>query len=104
MNQKLAFIAIGGNSFVDEWLLYSQESPAAAGARGFTEGRIYTTSQGGVHVFDKSGKKLGVIETPEHPANVCFGGDQFDTLFITARTSLYMCKTLAVGYRSRGGR
>jgi acyl-CoA thioesterase-2 len=26
----------------DEWLLYAQESPAAAGARGFTEGRIYT--------------------------------------------------------------
>ena len=26
----------------DEWLLYAQESPAAAGARGFTTGRIYT--------------------------------------------------------------
>jgi acyl-CoA thioesterase-2 len=26
----------------DEWLLYAQESPAAAGARGFTNGRIFT--------------------------------------------------------------
>lgn len=27
---------------VDEWLLYAQESPAAAGARGFARGMIYT--------------------------------------------------------------
>jgi len=27
---------------VDEWLLYSQDSPAAAGARGFNRGTIYT--------------------------------------------------------------
>lgn len=26
----------------DEWLLYSQESPAAAGARGFATGRLFT--------------------------------------------------------------
>jgi acyl-CoA thioesterase-2 len=26
----------------DEWLLYAQESPIAAGARGFTTGRLYT--------------------------------------------------------------
>jgi len=26
----------------DEWLLYSQESPTATGARGFTTGRLYT--------------------------------------------------------------
>lgn len=62
-----------------------------------TKGNIYTTSKGGVHVFDKDGKKLGVITTPEHPANVCFGGKDFDTLFITARKSLYSVKTLATG-------
>jgi acyl-CoA thioesterase-2 len=27
---------------IDEWLLYSQESPVAAGARGFATGRIFT--------------------------------------------------------------
>lgn len=64
-----------------------------------TEGNIYTTSKGGVHVFDKAGKKLGVIATPEHPANVCFGGKDFDTLFITARKSLYSVKTLKKGMR-----
>ncbi|PQJ30239.1 hypothetical protein BSZ32_03695 [Rubritalea profundi] len=62
-----------------------------------TKGNIYTTSKGGVHVFDKDGKKLGVISIQEHPANVCFGGKDFDTLFITARKSLYSVKTLARG-------
>lgn len=64
-----------------------------------TEGNIYTTSKGGIHVFDKQGKKIGVIPTPEHPANVCFGGKDFDTLFITARKSLYSVKTLKKGMR-----
>jgi acyl-CoA thioesterase II len=27
---------------VDEWLLYTMDSPAAAGARGFTRGTVYT--------------------------------------------------------------
>jgi acyl-CoA thioesterase-2 len=27
---------------MDEWLLYSTDSPAAAGARGFTRGSVYT--------------------------------------------------------------
>ncbi|MGB0991205.1 MAG: SMP-30/gluconolactonase/LRE family protein [Akkermansiaceae bacterium] len=64
-----------------------------------TEGNIYTTSKGGVHVFDAAGKKIGVIKTPEHPANVCFGGKGFDTLYITARKSLYSVKTKMVGMR-----
>lgn len=62
-----------------------------------TKGNIYTTSKGGVHVFDKDGKKLGVIPVQETPSNVCFGGKDFDTLFITARKSLYSIKTLAKG-------
>jgi acyl-CoA thioesterase-2 len=30
----------------DEWLLYAQESPAAAGARGFTTGQVYARGGG----------------------------------------------------------
>ncbi|MGC6566459.1 MAG: SMP-30/gluconolactonase/LRE family protein, partial [Akkermansiaceae bacterium] len=69
-----------------------------------TEGNIYTTSRGGIHVFDKSGKKLGVIDTPEHPANVCFGGEQYDTLFITARTGLYSVVTKAKGAKPKSAK
>ena len=69
-----------------------------------TKGNLYTTSSGGIHVFDKDGKKLGVIETPEHPANVCFGGENYDTLFITARKSLYSVVTLAKGAKPKGAK
>ena len=62
-----------------------------------TKGNIFTTSKGGIHIFDKDGNKLGVIPVAETPANVCFGGKDFDTLFITARRSLYSVKTLAKG-------
>lgn len=64
-----------------------------------TRGNIYTTSRGGVHVFDRDGRKIGLIAVPETPANVCFGGKDFDTLFITARTSLYSVKTKMTGHR-----
>ena len=66
-----------------------------------TEGRIYTTSRGGIHVYNSNGKKIGLIAVPEHPANVCFGGEDFDTLFITARTSLYSIKINAKGHEVR---
>ncbi|MGY8657413.1 MAG: SMP-30/gluconolactonase/LRE family protein [Verrucomicrobiales bacterium] len=69
-----------------------------------TEGNLYTTAGGGIHVFDKDGGKIGVIATPEHPANVCFGGDEYDTLFITARTGFYSVKTLAKGAKPKGAK
>ena len=54
-----------------------------------TKGNLYTTHGGKVYIYDADGKKLEDIDVPEGPANVCFGGDDFKTLFITARTSLY---------------
>lgn len=54
-----------------------------------TAGNLYLTGKG-VIVFDKDGKKLGEIPTPEGwTANVTFGGKNMKTLFITAMDSLY---------------
>jgi gluconolactonase len=52
-------------------------------------GNLYTTHRGKIHIYDANGNELEQIDVPESPANVCFGGDDFKTLFITARTSLY---------------
>jgi len=52
-------------------------------------GNVFCTGPGGVWVFNSAGEKLGVIETPEVPANLAWGGDDFKTLYITARTGLY---------------
>lgn len=52
-------------------------------------GNVYLTGRG-VTVFDKNGKKLAQIDVPEKwTANVCFGGTDMKTLFITASTGLY---------------
>jgi gluconolactonase len=67
-----------------------------------TNGNLYATAGSGIHVFDKGGSKIGVIATPENPANVCFGGEKYDTLFITARTGFYSVKTLAKGAKPKG--
>ncbi|HUA38298.1 MAG TPA: SMP-30/gluconolactonase/LRE family protein [Candidatus Sulfopaludibacter sp.] len=44
----------------------------------------------GVTIFDHTGRQIGHINVPEHwSANVCFGGKDHQTLFITASKSLY---------------
>ena len=53
------------------------------------EGRVYCTGPGGTWVFAPGGEKLGVIKTPEVPANICFSGPDMKTLFLTAHTSVY---------------
>lgn len=52
-------------------------------------GRIFATGEDGVTVWGPLGGYLGLIPVPEKPANVCLGGLKGQTLFITARTSLY---------------
>lgn len=61
-------------------------------------GRLYVAGEGGVWVLDANGKWLGLIETPEQPANCTFGGPGYRTLFITARTSLYAIETQTRGW------
>ncbi len=62
------------------------------GSDGMTiddRGNVYLTGRG-VTVFDGSGQQIGQIDVPERwTANVCFGGADRRTLFITASESLY---------------
>jgi len=43
----------------------------------------------GVHVFAPDGKLIGRIHIPETCANLCFGGEKKNRLFMTASQSLY---------------
>jgi gluconolactonase len=62
------------------------------GSDGMTidaEGNLYLTGRG-VTVFDKTGQRIEHIDVPEDwTANVCLGGRDHTTLFITASKSLY---------------
>jgi gluconolactonase len=74
------------------------------GMRVDVKGNLYTTTGGKVHVHDADGKKLGQIDVPENPANVCFGGDDMKTLFITATTSLYSIRMKNPGAKPVGAK
>jgi len=61
------------------------------------EGHLYVTGATGVWVFEPDGTCLGVIVTPERPANCAWGDADRQTLYITARTSLYRVRTTVPG-------
>jgi gluconolactonase len=60
-------------------------------------GRLWSTGAGGVWVVAPDGAILGVLVLPERPANLCFGGPNFSTLYLTARTSVYRVETAVRG-------
>jgi gluconolactonase len=61
------------------------------------QGRVYCTGPGGTWVFAPDGARLGIIRTPEIPANLAFGGPDLRTLFFTARTSIYTLRVAVPG-------
>ena len=61
------------------------------------EGRVFCTGPGGTWVFAPDGTRLGIIRTPEVPANLAFGGPDLRTLFFTARTSIYTLRMKVPG-------
>jgi gluconolactonase len=60
-------------------------------------GNVYCTGTGGTWVFAPDGSRLGVIHTPEIPANLVFGGADLRTIFFTARTSVYTLRSKIPG-------
>jgi len=50
-----------------------------------------------VWIYDRDGKPLGVLEVPERPGSLAFGGADNRTLYIGARTSLYSIRTRLAG-------
>ncbi|MEO0836773.1 MAG: SMP-30/gluconolactonase/LRE family protein [Cyanobacteria bacterium J06642_3] len=65
------------------------EAGAADGMKIDIKGNVYSTGPGGVWVFSPKGELLGIIETPEPPANIAWGDSDHKTLYITANTGLY---------------
>ncbi len=64
-----------------------------------TNGRLYITSRLGIQVVSATGKFVRLFEFPEKPANVTFGGPKRQTLYVTARTSVYTLPVAATGHR-----
>jgi gluconolactonase len=68
------------------------------GMRVDVNGNLFVTGPGGIWVWDPAGRHLGTIQMPESTANLNWGGDDYRTLYITARTSVYRLATKARGF------
>ncbi len=83
-----------GHVFID---MQSPEEGGPDGMKVDQKGNIYSTGPGGLWVIDPSGKRLGRITLPELPANLAWGDEDWRTLYITARSSIYRLRLAVPG-------
>jgi sugar lactone lactonase YvrE len=76
------------------------------GADGMTfdkVGRLYVCTRIGVQVFDRGGVVIGIINAPQKSkwlANIAFGGEKLDTLYVCNGDHVYRRKTKTSGVLS----
>ena len=63
------------------------------GMKADASGNVWVTAPGGVWVYSFNGILIGKIVVPEMVANLHWGGEKWDTLFMTSTTSLYSVTT-----------
>ena len=89
---------------LDDGTLADKSLFCEMGSDGMTiddQGNVYLTGRG-VTVFDKTGKEIEHIDVDERwTANVCFGGKDMRSLFITASKGLYMLRMRVKGVGSQ---
>lgn len=86
---------VKGDGTLGEGKVFAQ-TPFPDGIRVDRDGRLWTASGNGVNVISPQGQVLQVIPIPEAPANLAFSR-KGDTLWVTARTSLYRVKVTVKG-------
>ena len=67
------------------------------GIRCDIDGRLYSSSMNGVHVFLPDGRLAGRIIITNTVANLCFGGAEWKTLFIVAQPKVYSLRLKVAG-------
>ncbi len=71
----------------------SEENAWADGLKCDTAGRIYVTSRLGIQILDQTGRVNAILPIPAgQPSNICFGGKNFDILYVTAVDKVYRRK------------
>jgi len=105
--RRLLFVADIGDSKTYQYTIASDGTLVdrvlfcKRGSDGMTlddQGNLYLTGGKGVTVYNKDGKEVDSIPVPESwTANVCIGGRDRKTLFITASDSLYSIRIQNAG-------
>ena len=76
----------------------SADESGAEGMRVDRDGRLYVATSLGIQVCDQAGRVNCIIPTPNGKvADLCFGGENFDTLFAACGDKVYMRKLKVKG-------
>jgi len=77
------------------------KGPEPGGPDGFkvdAAGNVYTGGSGGIYIVDPKGKKLGrIVHGQPQTTNICFGGDDWKTLYFTTHSTLGSVKLKIAG-------
>lgn len=105
--RRLLFVADIGASktyqytIASDGTLVDRKLFCASGSDGMTideAGNLYLTGKKGVMVYNKDGKEIQIISVPKNwTANVCIGGKDRKTLYITASDSVYSVRLKQAG-------
>lgn len=105
--RRLLFVADIGASktyqytIASDGTLVDRKLFCASGSDGMTiddAGNLYLTGKKGVTVYNKDGKEIQIISVPKNwTANVCIGGKDRKTLYITASDSVYSVRLMHAG-------
>ncbi|MEM7739162.1 MAG: SMP-30/gluconolactonase/LRE family protein, partial [Deinococcota bacterium] len=111
LDEKTLFVSDSSERYHQVYALDMQADDTAINSRVFatlpsgvpdglrmdTDGRLYVAGPDSIYVYDADGEHLGKLLVPEMVTNICFGGSERQTLFITAVSSLYAINLKTTG-------
>ncbi len=85
--------------FYDFYVPAWAEDSGAAGIGMDRDGRAYVATRMGVQVFDRNGRVTAILPLPgnEPATSLCFGGHDFDTLYVAGGGKVYQRKLHIAG-------
>ena len=84
--------------------LEGAEEGIADGMKVDSAGNVYCSGPGGIHVIDAGGKRLCRIRIPGHVTNMGWGGEDWRSMYITTRSSVYRTRVEVAGVPVTQGR
>jgi gluconolactonase len=91
----------GTNGEVSNGRVFGKEEGSGGvpdGMKVDVKGNLFVTGPQGIWVWDPDGNRLGTVVVPETPANLTWGDNDYQTLYITAATSVYKLRTRTRGF------